>query len=374
MLSLPSTEFISYSSTRAVFGAKVDLKYKWARLMAIASREKGRTEKATFTGGTELTSIKVPDTGYAVRKFFQLHTYYNKDKDYTYFEEYEDWNRKIHKDAGGQPLVEVFVQYATGRFPAGVTQYRLNAFQFDDKEGDKEVPIGELIVEKNLPSKKLARGEEYDVDVEKGIITFKTTISEIDKLAVAYVIADGGNRVTHTIGYTQDEKGRYVLNLKNNEFLEDLKCIKHQTLTGPMQRYELRNRYYMGSTNIRSTTLVIKLLDNNQKENDSDERAAGRTYLYTYGLDQNDDGRVDQADFIDYTNGYVIVPDINREILFKEKKFKRRIYKGDNYLYNLPFDYDKNGKVEGYDARSTAASSSPTRTTGSTTTPASWSF
>ncbi|NIT35326.1 MAG: hypothetical protein GTN49_02315 [candidate division Zixibacteria bacterium] len=339
MLSLPSTEFISYSSSRAVFGAKVDLKYKWARLMAIASREKGRTEKATFTGGAELTSIIVPDTGYAARKFFQLHTYYDKGADKTYFE----GDRKIYKDAGGQPLVEVFVQYATGQFPPGVTQYRLEAYQFDDSRGDGEGPIGKPLVEKNLPSRKLARGVEYDVDVEKGIITFKTTVNQQDKLAVAYVIADGGNTFKHAIGYKPDGKGGYVLNLD-----ERLKCIKEATLTGPMQRYELRNRYYLGSTNIRSITLVVKLLDNNNSENDP--KFPGKTYLYSYGLDQNDDGRVDQADFIDFTNGYVIVPDINRNILSEKREFKRRIYNGDNYLYNLPFDYDDNGKVEGPDA------------------------
>ena len=347
MLSLPSTEFVSYSSSRAVFGAKVDLKYKWARLMAIASREKGRTEKATFTGGSELTSIKVPDTSYAVRKFFQLHTYYNSDYDYTYFEENEGqkWNRKIHKDAGGQPLVEVFVQYPGGRFPSGVTQYWLKAYEFDDSKGDDEDKVGELpIVEDNLPLEKLARGKEYDVDVEKGIITFKTTISEDDKLAVAYVIADGDNYVRNEIGYTKDGKGRYVLNLKeNNEFDEPLKCIKSTGDYNAVSRYELRNRYYLGSTNIRSTTLVIKLLDNNESENDP--KAEGRTYLYTYGLDQNDDGRVD-ADFIDYTNGYIIVPDL----VLEKGEFKRRIKEKDLYLYNLPFDYDGDGTVLHKDA------------------------
>ncbi|HUU55961.1 MAG TPA: hypothetical protein VMW93_01350, partial [bacterium] len=167
ILALPATEFVSYSSSRAVFGAKVDLKYKWAQLMAIASREKGQTEKATFSGGTELTSMTVRDTGYTQRKFFLLNTYYNASSRKTYFE----GNRKIYTDDAG-PKVEVFL-YTPGIFPQGKTQVWLNAYEFDDHQGDNEVPIGKKYINKDLQIPeacvRLARGTEYDVDVDTGV-------------------------------------------------------------------------------------------------------------------------------------------------------------------------------------------------------------
>ncbi|MEE8640094.1 MAG: hypothetical protein V3T41_06765, partial [bacterium] len=166
MLSLPATDFVSYSSSRAVFGAKVDLKYKWARLMAVASREKGQTERATFTGGAELTSLKVYDTGYTQRRFYLLNTYHVKDKETLYFDE-----RKIYKE-GGQPKIEVFLYSGTLYFPKGRTKYFLTAEEFNDKAGDGEAPV--TPVKKYIDDDacdKLNRGTDYTVDVEKGIIT-----------------------------------------------------------------------------------------------------------------------------------------------------------------------------------------------------------
>ena len=361
MLSLPATEFVSYSSSRAVFGAKVDLKYKWARLMAVASREKGQTEKATFTGGAELTSLQVDDAGFTRRRFFLLNTWSNESTGKGYFDGGLGGNRKIYKE-GNVPKIEVFVNYGTKTgFPSGITRYYFNAQEFDDKLGDEEEPISrpKPFIEWGNPSKKLARGIEYTVDVEKGIITFNTTINEGDSLAVAYVIADGTNRVVNAIGYTETSPGSYVLDENaNHEFPKDrpLKCIKERnTNGGAVQRYEQKNYYFLGSTNIRPTSLIVRLLDKTKKETNPD---TGKSYLYEYGLDQNQDGRVD-AVYRDSTNGYIIVPDV--EYIAKTDEWKRRDRGGypprkppepDGYFDNLPFDYDENGVVEGKDAYS----------------------
>ncbi|MEE9457995.1 MAG: hypothetical protein V3W11_12690 [bacterium] len=340
MLSLPATDFVSYSSSRAVFGAKVDLKYKWARLMAVASREKGETEKATFTGGAELTSLNVFDTGYTARRFFLLNTYYDPPPtDKTYFERYEGQERKIYKE-NNVPKIEVFVNYGnvTG-FPTGVPRYYFNAYEFDDSKGDGEDKInGKTFIRNTLPSKKLARGTDYTVDVEKGIITFNTTIRKEDYLAVAYIVANGSNEPKNIIGY-RPEGTSYILDVnESNVFQRDIKCIKENKDSSVIERYERRNYYFLGSTNIRSPSLVVKILDKTGKE-----YVEGESYLYLYGLDQDKDGRVD-AGYLDSTNSYVIVPDV---VIINEE-FKRRVRHG--FLPNLPFDYDDNGKVEGKDA------------------------
>jgi len=363
ILSLPATEFVSYSSSRAVFGAKVDLKYKWARLMAIASREKGQTEKATFTGGTELTSITLPDTSYTRRKFFLLNTYYDESKDATYFE----GNRKIFTDAQGRPKIEVFVYTPGGTFPLGKTQVRLNAFEFDDHQGDNEAPKpgSRKYINKDLKIPeacvKLARGTEYDVDVDTGILSLKTPLAESQRLAVAYVTADEGGSAKSVIGYVEDG-GVYTLDYVEAgtdiwEFRVPLKCLSIGEDGGALQRYEQKNYYYLGSTNVEATTLVVKVLDLNKSENDP--KYPGKTYLYTLGLDRGNDGRVD-TEFFDKTKSYLIVPDVAYDD--KNNSFTRRDVGGwrpppnpkydipDGYLDNLPFDYDMNGVAEGFDA------------------------
>jgi hypothetical protein len=361
ILSLPATEFVSYSSSRAVFGAKVDLKYKWAHLMAIASREKGQTEKATFTGGTELTSITLSDTSYTRRKFFLLNTYYDEINDKTYFE----GNRKLFVDpVNNLPKIEVFVHTPVPTFPLGKTRMRLDAYEFDDHKGDNETPIGDKYLSKKVGTDAcvmLARGTEYDVDVDTGVLSLKTPLAENQRLAVAYVTADEAGNAKSVIGYYRDPGGTYKLDYVDKpndvrEFRKPLKCLSLGRDGGPLQRYEQKNYYYLGSTNVESTTLVVKVLDRNKNENDPDNE--GKTYLYTLGLDRNDNGRVD-PEFFDKTKSYIIVPDV--EYNRANDSFTRRDVGGwrkdgppfdipDGFLDNLPFDYDMNGVAEDYDA------------------------
>jgi hypothetical protein len=332
MLSLPATEFVSYSSSRAVFGAKVDLKYKWARLMAVASREKGETEKATFTGGTELTSLDVYDTGYTARRFYLLNTYHQPDTEVLYFDE-----RKIYKE-GGQPKIEVFLYSGTLYFPKGRTKYFLTAYEFDDKLGDEEKPIntGTKYIA-DAACDKLSRGTDYTVDVEKGIITFNKTIDPNDFLAVAYIVEKQGEP-KNRIGYANNNELDYNYNEARGgyEFKNPLKCIKKLGNGGLLQRYEQKNYYFIGSTNISPNSLVVKILDKTGSETDPIKK---ESYLYLYGLDNDKDGRVDRS-ALDSTNSYVIVPDVD-----PDEDFTRKDVNKDGYFDNLPFDYDGSGTV-----------------------------
>jgi hypothetical protein len=349
LLSLPATEFVSYSSSRAVFGARVDLKYKWARLMAVASREKGQTEKATFTGGAELTSLDVEDISYTRRKFYLLNTSHETNEETLYFD-----NRKIYAE-GGQPKIEVFLYSGTLVFPKGKTKYILTATEFNDKDGNDEAPINintEYI--KYAACEKLARGQDYTVDVEKGILTFNKTINEDDVLAVAYIIEEQGKGIVNRIGYNDKNQLDYTYNSLMGQYEFDrqrpLKCIKTISAGGgALQRYEQKNYYFLGSTNIIPRSLIVRILDKTGKETDD----KGNSYLYIYGLDRNKNGQVD-AGFLDTTNSYIIVPDVDWEQGFKRKDVggypEQTPLKPDGYFDNLPFDYDGNGIVEGDDA------------------------
>lgn len=349
MLSLPSTEFVSYSSTRAVFGAKVDLKYKWARLMAVASREKGQTEKATFSGGTELTSLNIADTDYSSRKFFLLNAAHYNNGD-LFFQRNSIYLDPSNND---QPCVAVFL-FNNQPWPTGTTEYYMNAYEFDDKGGlsGEEQPTGNPYIQQEFKCKRLNLGTDFTVDANKGLLMFNTTLEQGDFLAVAYIIADeSGHTPRYRIGYKAGTTQLDYARVGNTyHFQSDLKCVKEDNVGGALQRYEQRNYYNLGSTSIRSTSLIVKLRDNNQSERAPD----GRSYLYLYGLDQNNDGRVD-AEFIDTTYGYITIPDADVTNHFALKdvggwrpdgQYKRP----DGYFDNLPFDYDENGVAEGKDA------------------------
>ncbi|UCH77487.1 MAG: hypothetical protein JSU81_07035, partial [Candidatus Coatesbacteria bacterium] len=338
VLSLPATEFVSYSSSRAVFGAKVDLKYKWARLMAIASREKGETERATFTGGTELRSVNVADTNYTRRRFFQIDPSYDPGTGREFFARYD-----IYKPSeGASPKVEVFVR-AGGYFPQGKTKFLVTAYEFED---DTEQRKGAAILS-DAPCERLVRGTDYDVDVDAGIIRFNKTISESDIVAVAYVAYNESTGDYIRIGYdTSNNLAQADAGGGDIRITKDLKCLRKATKSGGdrnLERYEQRNWYYLGSTNIESNTLVVKLLDNNNNEFDPRTNRE-KTYLYTYGLDRDEDGRLDSGT-LHNAWGYVVVPDVDFE-----NNFARRDRREDDIYENLPFDYDDNGSATGKDA------------------------
>jgi hypothetical protein len=347
ILSLPATEFVSYSSSKSVFGAKVDLKYKWAELMVIASREKGETEDATFTGGAELTTLQIQDTEYQKRKYYRLNAGRDPDDGTDFF---EDPNVKI-ATVGGYPKIDIYI-YRPGK-AAGERfgETRITAYEFEDNdvfdgtpsEGHK-IRDGDVLSHLSDYWEPLSRTIDYTVDINSGVVTFLTTVSEEDYLCAAYRVEYSGG--DYSVGY--DEDGKLITT--------DMKLLKEDGYGGFLQRYELKNRYYLGSTSIRPETLVIKILDNNNSEKDADETP----YIQTYGLDRgaSPDNRVD-PEFIDSDFGLLIVPDDDPDNNYRHRD-RRNPNEGSSDGYNdfLPFDYsfDEDGVVEDYDNKTDAYS------------------
>ncbi|UCE26083.1 MAG: hypothetical protein JSW52_06875, partial [Candidatus Coatesbacteria bacterium] len=339
MLSLPATEFVSYSSSKSVFGAKVDLKYKWAEFMVIASREKGETEDATFTGGAELTTLQIQDTDYQKRKYYRLNAGRDTDGGTDFF---EDPNVRV-KTVGDQPKVVLYI-YRPGKASnerQGKTP--LTAYEFEDNDVFDVTPPSENHKERDgtvleVPFDEwepLSPSIDYNVDVDAGIITFLTTVNEEDYICAAYTIDYGSGE--YSVGLDGD----------GNINQGDMKLLKQDGNGGYLQRYELKNRYYLGSTSIQEPTLEIKMLDNNNSEKPSDTEPP---YIQTYGLDRNGNSRID-GQFIDLDFGLLIVPDDN-EVSEGVYEHRDRDYDGegtsDGYNDFLPFDYtfDEDGVVE----------------------------
>jgi hypothetical protein len=69
-LSLPSTEFVSFS--KQLFGVRTKLQYKNATLLAIGSRAKGTTETKRFNGATKFERRVIPGHNYVKKQYYSV--------------------------------------------------------------------------------------------------------------------------------------------------------------------------------------------------------------------------------------------------------------------------------------------------------------
>ncbi len=317
-LSMPSTEFVSYGSSKSVFGGKVDLKVGRLRFMTIASREKGKVETENFIGSSEFTSQRINDTVYSRRRYFRTNS------EYIFFSDH-----KIRTDAGGNPFLELFYYPGLGNID-GVTQYPITAYAYYDVDGwgsgevhytgqgtDYPEPGPDEYSVASDYFQKLYLNTDYTVNVESGAISLKSSLEQNHVLAVAYQVADENNDLLYSVGYDDND----------NIVYSDMKLLQVEGLGGFYQQYKHYNVYYLGGQNIQSQTFLLKLYDTNGGEID---QATGKTYLQKFGLDNDDIPGID-SQFIDYEFGLLMFPD-------------------DSIDGRLPFDFNGNGWVEGPDA------------------------
>ena len=326
VLSVPSTEFLSYSSSRSVFGGKLDVKKGPFKFLTIASREKGKTQKDVFTGGKEFTVNRINDTNYAGRKYFTVNAdglyigegidveEHDKENNFNNYFFNNDRNIMINDSVDPpQPYLEVFT-YTAGYDHGEGNYYSITAYRYDDSKSLQGGSEPEKKIESDFISseyfKKLQPGVDYTLDVNSGIITFTSSRGQYEYLAVAYKIADDNGNYLYSIGYNGDDVD-----------YGSLKLIKDDKAGGNLQYYEFHNRYFLGATDIDRRNFVLKLFDTNNSETNNE----GERYMVLYGLDANNDLRLDEG-VIDYDSGILIFPMI------------------------VPFDYDGNNKVEGPDA------------------------
>lgn len=156
-LSLPSTEFVSYS--KQLFGIRTKLKYKRLQFMAIGSRTKGVTETKRFNGNTQFERKEIPDTAYIRSRYYKLH-------------------------------------FADAHLPIAVGSERV---MIDDRDITNDVSSNSLTVEDydvNTTTysghfDQMFGGQDYTIDYTKGIITFRNALAANTVVAVDYTAADG---------------------------------------------------------------------------------------------------------------------------------------------------------------------------------------
>ena len=201
-LGWPDTEFLAYN--KSLFGAKVTAKKGQFNLMGIGSVSKGLSESKTFTGKTTFEKKEIPDTSYLKRKYYL-----------TYFD-------PAHLPLASQSL-EVYLDDQDGTNNETAVKLTVTGEESDTYTGyfDLQYP-----------------GEDYLWNSREGIIKFYRSIEENFVIALSY--RDKNGIRCPASGY---------------------RMIKKQQAPVYIEKYELRNYYYLGSQKIRREDFTLLILD-----------------------------------------------------------------------------------------------------------------
>jgi hypothetical protein len=278
-LSLPGTEFVSYSGRHeGLFGAKMTAKMGKLDLITIASKEEGESSGASFTGTSESDSLVINDIQYKANSFFAV-----DENAIKYSNVYLEEVRVFVDDRNGANDIE------TGAVP-GVAY-------LDDPFTPSSPPDGPR---RRGMFDELDELEDFLVDYQSGVIEFENSLQSGRVLAVSYRL-NGGIEVGGSDGDS--------LRLKMIRSDERVKGTEWESI----RLYELKNIYDLGAEDIPEEGFELTI----RKRTPSGEildTQDGTPYVEILGLDTagvggtgDPDGVVD-LQWIDFEKGYLIFP------------------------------------------------------------------
>ena len=227
-LSLPSTEFVSFS--KQLFGVRTKLQYKNASLMAIGSRTKGTTETKRFNGATKFERRVIPGHGYYKRQYYS-------------------------------------VAFTTRTIASGTE----SVWRDDGVSTNDNPPLTEFksVEDFDLPIStttgmfdKLKPGDDYTFDAARGLLFFKRPVDPAAVIAIDYAFTDGVTTTTFLSQLQTPGKLKLVKTANDIPLSSDPAATAH--------RREVKTFYSFG--NIRlihdngSGNFILRTIDGNQNE------------------------------------------------------------------------------------------------------------
>jgi cell surface protein SprA len=268
-LSLPNTQFVGYSARiQGLFGVKTEAQIGNLKLTAIASQEKGTTERSSLTAGASARKDYLRDYQYANGRIFDL------------------GRRGIDFQEGDSiQFIEIFTALSSYQ----QNTIGLNAkFYVDPKNPALDsAEASEALIDPDPLSES-----DYTVDVDEHYVIFNQANAGASYEIGAFMIVKRANGAIDTIGDISQEP--YIL-----------KLIKHRNPDSSQVTWEYmwRNVYYLQSTNIDLDGLEIEIYkgasgtERNEQNLDNQD---GVPYIRILGLDRDPqsggegiDGKVD---------------------------------------------------------------------------------
>lgn len=285
-LSLPGSRFVSGTiPSQGLFGAKARGTLGNLDFTVVASKQENQLEKKTFTGQSSQDSLLIKDYRFHKNYHFWLLNSFDRAR-------LASGDSSVVPKAG---TIQIWIDDLNGsnnEEGSGGTGGAVNAEAWIDPNDpsigpDELYPNGFFDLQRD--------GVDYTLDPSNLIVDFNRAIFENEVVAVSYETVDGT-----IVGDLSSEP--YILKLiKPSE-------VDTTSLTWDNQ---LRNQYYLGSTDIIESSLNIEIYKGDDKNPIYDEEINGirRTYLNIFGLDDNNDGRVELSN-IDFERGLLILPNL----------------------------------------------------------------
>jgi hypothetical protein len=273
-LSLPGTEFVSYSGNhQGLFGAKMTAKVGKLDLVTVASKEEGKSSSASFTGTSESDSLVIKDINYKGGKFFVIDDQALKYSNVTVgnIKLYID-DRVASNDIedGAQTGTAYLLDPPGAAAPADTTYKRNGKFVELIENEDYFIPQGGGVYG---PSSGL----------QVGVVVLSNSLQTGRMLAVSYDRVIDDTNVTQVGGY---DAGSERLHLK---------LLKHDDSTTPSgwertRLYELKHIYDLGAEDIPEDGFELTIRRAAASGEDQEIDDNGVTYTKILGLDTVDDG------------------------------------------------------------------------------------
>ena len=279
-IGLPNTRFVGYSEhVQGLFGIKGQFQLGNWEITAIASQEKGTSEKVTINAGASQSTFTIADYEYIKRKYFFIDdrfmpTNFTGEDSLISFDVYVD-----DRDNTNDNILGAHPGWAV-----------LDPF-YPDTTDEQDSHYG------NFHKLDVT---DYYIDARTGQLTLAYPVDESHALAVSYVVKTGTD--IDTVGGTLPD-GRLLLKLVK---MPDRNPSMH------CWRYEMRNIYSLHATNIDPDGLEINIYRGSIT--DSVDALGATKYIEIFGLDQQNedmapipDGKVDRV-YINYSDGELIFP------------------------------------------------------------------
>lgn len=312
-LSLPSTQFVSFSGTNnGLFGVKSLMKLGPVDITSVASIEQTNKEKLEYKAGAESRSHTLQDYQYQKNQYFFLDKVFRNGGDIL-----DDQGNPISGSTGRSLFVPSFYPLdENGLHRIGnVVIQEIEVFRsvLPGTGVDTGTYPGVAHVDPGNPAlhlgnkesglyERLVRLQDYIVSEDLGFIRLSAPTQENQVLAVAYTLSERG-----TAGVAK-KVGQFSFNVGSGDTLH-LKLIKPSTPNPdhPVWPLGFKNVYFLGATNISPDGFELKIIYKHGTLSDNERDAQGNTFLHLFGLDEfNEVGEPFPDNNVDTTNGNII--------------------------------------------------------------------
>jgi len=292
-LSLPGTEFVSYSGHhKGLFGAKMTAKIGRFDLVTIASKEEGKSSGASFTGSSEADSLVINDISYKRGRFFVIDEQALKYSDVgvSAIRVYLDDRISSNDPEDGAQEGIAYLEEPPGAAPPADIVHRREGFFVELIENeDYFIPQGNGFY-----------GDQSGY--QSGVIVMTSAVRSGRMLAVSYERVTDGSNVAPIGGYDGNQL--------------HLKLIKHDDSTTPTgwertRLYEFKHIYDLGAEDIPEEGFQLTIRRAAASGEDQEVHESGVPYTKMLGLDTQDIG-VGSSDidpgWVDLANGLLSFP------------------------------------------------------------------